>query len=110
MDEVLLALTTLPDRAGAERLAAALVEARAAACVNILGECTSVYRWNGKTETGSEVPLLIKTTRAAWPRLETALLAQHPYELPELVAVPVSIGLPAYLQWVGQETIRPDEP
>jgi periplasmic divalent cation tolerance protein len=108
--DVLLALTTLPDRASAERMAAALVEARAAACVSILGACTSVYRWNGKTETAGEIPLLIKTTHTAWPRLEAALRAQHPYELPELIAVPVNSGLPAYLHWVAQETSQPTEP
>lgn len=107
-DDALLVLTTLPDRASAERLAAALVEAHAAACVNILGGCTSVYRWQGKTETAGEIPLLIKTTRAAYARLEAAVLAQHPYELPEIVAVPVSAGLPAYLQWVAEETVLPD--
>jgi periplasmic divalent cation tolerance protein len=108
MNDPLLVLTTLPDRASAEHLAAALVEMRAAACVSILGDCTSVYRWQGKTETASEIPLLIKTTSAAYARLEAAILAQHPYELPEIIAVPVSAGLPAYLQWVVQETALPE--
>ncbi|MBI3902261.1 MAG: divalent-cation tolerance protein CutA [Nitrosomonadales bacterium] len=103
-EEVLLVLTNLPDRATAQRVATALVEARAAACVTMLAECVSVYRWQGKIETASEVPLLIKTTRAAYPLLETTLRAHHPYELPEIVAVPVSAGLPAYLQWVAQQT------
>lgn len=102
--EVLLVLTNLPDRDHAQRVAAALIESRAAACVNILGACSSVYRWQGKIETASEVPLLIKTTRAAYPRLEATLRAHHPYELPEIIAVPVSAGLPGYLQWVAQET------
>ncbi|MDR0481113.1 MAG: divalent-cation tolerance protein CutA [Gallionellaceae bacterium] len=108
--EALLAMTTLPDRASAECIAAALIEARVAACVSILAECTSVYRWQGKTETAGEVPLLIKTTRAAWPLLESTILAQHPYELPELIAVPVTTGLPAYLQWVAQETTSSGKP
>jgi periplasmic divalent cation tolerance protein len=64
--QVLLVLTNLPDRASAERLAEVLVETRAAACVNILGECHSVYRWQGKMENASEVPLLIKSTEAAY--------------------------------------------
>jgi periplasmic divalent cation tolerance protein len=104
MSEVLLVLTNLPDRAAAERVAHALVAEGAAACVNILAECTSVYRWEGKLEHSKEIPLLIKTTRAAYERLEDALRKLHPYELPELIAVPVTAGLPAYLAWVAQET------
>lgn len=103
-EEVLLVLANLPDRAGAERVARTLVESHAAACVNILGECTSVYRWQDKIESAGEVPLLIKTTRSAYPRLEEIIRAHHPYELPEIIAVPVNAGLPAYLQWVEQET------
>lgn len=104
MSEVLLVLTNLPDRESAQKVAGVLIESRAAACVNILAECTSVYRWQGEIETAAEVPLLIKSTRAAWPRLEATIRAHHPYELPEIVAVPVEAGLSAYLQWVAQET------
>jgi len=106
MSEVLLVLTSLPDQASAKRIAEALVENHAAACVNILAECSSVYRWQGKVETANEVPLLIKTTRAAYPQLEKIIQTHHPYELPEIVAVFVDDGLPGYLQWVMQETIR----
>jgi periplasmic divalent cation tolerance protein len=102
--DVLLVITNLPDRASAERVAHALIENRAAACINILAECTSVYRWQGKVENEIEVPLLIKTTYDAYPRLEEHIRALHPYELPEIIAVPVSAGLSAYLQWVDQET------
>jgi len=104
MSEVLLVVTTLPDRATAERIAAALVTARVAACVNVLAECTSVYRWQDKVEHADEVPLLIKTTRAAYARLEETLRTMHPYDVPEIVAMPVTAGLPAYLDWVTQET------
>mgnify|MGYP005814776049 CR=1 FL=1 len=104
MSEALLVLTNLPDQASAQRAAEALIESRAAACVNILPGCTSVYRWQGKLETAGEVPLLIKTTRDAYPRLEETLRANHPYELPEIIAVPVIAGLPGYLQWIVQET------
>ncbi|GAB5604098.1 divalent-cation tolerance protein CutA [Sideroxyarcus sp. TK5] len=104
MSEVLLVVTTLPDRATAERIAEALVTARAAACVNVLAECTSVYRWQGKVERAGEVPMLIKTTRTAYARLETTLRTLHPYDVPEIVALPVTAGLPAYLDWVTQET------
>lgn len=104
MDEILLVLTNLPNRESAQRVANALIESRAAACINILAECTSVYRWQEKTETTSEVPLLIKTTRAAYPQLEAVIHAHHPYELPEIIAVSVNAGLPDYLQWIAQET------
>ena len=104
MSEVLLVVTNLPDRATAERIADTLVTEGMAACINILAACTSVYRWEGKLNHTEEVPLLIKTTRAAYPRLQNRLQELHPYELPELIAVPVTTGLPAYLAWVGQET------
>ncbi|MCE9550383.1 MAG: divalent-cation tolerance protein CutA [Betaproteobacteria bacterium] len=104
MDEILLVLTNLPNRESAQRVANALIESRAAACINMLAECTSVYRWQGKIETASEVPLLIKTTRAAYPELEAVIRAHHPYELPEIIAVSVNAGLPDYLQWIVQET------
>ena len=104
MDEALIVLTNLPDRDSAQRLAHSLIESRAAACVNILAECSSVYRWQGEIESASEVPLLIKTTRSAYARLEELIRSQHPYELPEIIAVSVDSGLPAYLQWVINES------
>jgi periplasmic divalent cation tolerance protein len=100
----LLVLTNLPDRAAAERLADLLLEQRLAACVNILAPCRSVYRWKGAVQHDEEHPLLIKTTAERYPELEKALRAGHPYELPEIVAVPVERGLPAYLKWVAAET------
>jgi periplasmic divalent cation tolerance protein len=109
MSQVLLVVTTLPDRATAERIAAALVTARVAACVNVLAECTSVYRWQGKVEHAGEVPMLIKTTQDAYARLQETLQALHPYDVPEIVALPVTAGLPPYLDWVAQET-RKTEP
>lgn len=104
MDDIILVLTNLPDRDSAQRMAQALIGNHTAACVNILAECSSVYRWQGKIETASEVPLLIKTTGATYPRLEATIRAHHPYELPEIIAIPVGTGLPGYLQWVAQET------
>ena len=101
--EILLVLTNLPDHSSAQELAQKLVESRAAACVNILPECTSVYRWQDKVDKASEVPLLIKTTRAAYARLEEMIRSNHPYELPEIIAVSVDSGLPAYMQWVAKE-------
>ncbi len=101
---MLVVLTNLPDRASAELVANALVEARVAACVNVLPECHSVYRWQGKIESATEVTLLAKTTRNAYPCVEETICKHHPYELPEIIALPVSRGLPQYLQWVAQET------
>ena len=98
-------LSNLPDRERALRLAAALVEERLAACVNVLGECTSVYRWQGAVETASEVPVLIKTRESLYPRVEETIRRLHPYEVPEVIALRLSGGLPAYLR-VGIGGIR----
>ena len=106
-NEMLLVFTNLPDRDAAVRLAQALVERRLAACVSIGGGCTSVYRWKGEVEEASEVPVLIKTRAARYPELEATIRALHPYELPEIVAVPVVRGLPEYLEWVTEETAIP---
>jgi periplasmic divalent cation tolerance protein len=106
---VLLVMTTLPDAAAAERIAAELVAARLAACVNVLAPVRSVYRWKGAVETADEVPLMVKTTRERYAALESALRAAHPYELPEIVALPVAAGLAPYLEWVAAET-QPDVP
>ena len=108
--EALLVLTNLPDTISARALADHLVTTRLAACVNILAPCRSVYRWQGAIEDAEEVPLLIKTTTARYAELEAAIRARHPYELPEIVAVPLSRGLPAYLAWVATETIPEPTP
>ena len=100
----LLVLTNLPDRAAAERLAEELVQKNLAACVNILGPCRSVYRWKGAVQHDKEHPMLIKTTHERYGALEQTLRAGHPYELPEIIAVPIERGLPAYLEWVAAET------
>jgi periplasmic divalent cation tolerance protein len=110
MTETLLVLTTLPDQADADALAARLVGEQLAACVNILAPCGSVYRWQGAVETASEIPLLIKTTRACYPALEAAVQALHPYETPELIALPVTCGLAAYLDWVAASVTMPNPP
>ena len=104
---MLLVLTNLPDHNTAAALAAALVEARLVACANILAPCSSVYRWQGMVETASEVPVLLKTTVARYAELEATIRARHPYELPEIVAVPVERGLDTYLAWVERETRPP---
>ena len=108
--ETLLVLTNLPDRAAAERVADALIARKLAACVNILAPCRSVYRWKDAVQHDEEHPVLVKTTAERYPALEAAIRAEHPYELPEIVAVPISRGLPAYLQWVESETRQETRP
>ena len=103
-EDVLLVLTNLPDKDAAMTLARAVIDARVAACVNVLAGATSVYRWQGAVETAEEIPVLIKTTRERYAALEAVIRGAHPYELPEIIAVPLAQGLPAYLQWVADET------
>ncbi len=103
----LLVLTNLPDRATADLLADSLIENRLAACVNILAPCRSVYRWKGAVQRDEEYPMLIKTTAERYTALEAAIRAGHPYELPEIIAVPIERGLPAYLDWVAAESSVP---
>jgi len=100
----LLVFTNVPDRAVAEKLADMLVERRLAACVNILAPCRSIYRWKDAVQHDEEHPMLIKTTQERYAALEQALRAGHPYELPEIIAVPIERGLTAYLDWVAAET------
>ena len=84
----------------AERIAEMLVEARLAACVQILPEMKSVYRWQGKIERQSEVLLIAKTTRSKFPELERRVRASHSFEIPEIVALPLVAGSAPYLQWL----------
>jgi len=104
MEPILLVLTSAPDGEAARALADGLIAARLAACVNLLGACTSVYRWKGAVETASEIPMLIKTRAALLPEVEAFILSQHPYQVPELIALPVGGGSSAYLEWLVQET------
>ena len=104
MSEALLILTNLPGLAEAETIARHLVERKLAACVNILPAVQSVYRWEGVVEQASEVTLLIKTTSSRYAELEAAIKALHPYALPEIIAIPIVAGLPAYLNWITAET------
>jgi periplasmic divalent cation tolerance protein len=104
MDEVIIVLTNLPDRDAALKLGQDLVARRLAACVNVFSPCTSIYRWKGKVENASETPVLIKTRAERYAEVEAAIRALHPYELPEIVAVPAVRGLGDYLQWVADET------
>ena len=106
---VLLAYSTCPDAASAEAVARALVDERLAACVNQLPGLRSTYRWQGQVEQAEEVLLLIKTTADRLDAMTARLRELHPYELPELIAVEVRAGLPAYLDWVAAETAPPPD-
>ena len=107
IDNVLVVLTNCPDVEVADRIARTIVEQRLAACVNRLAPVESVYRWQGAVERATEVPLLIKTTRERYVEIEQAIRALHPYEVPEIIAMPVSAGLASYLRWVADETQPP---
>lgn len=98
-----MVLCNCPDEASADRLAQGVIEARLAACVNRLAPVQSVYRWNERIEIATEVPLLIKTTASRYEAVQAWLQAEHPYDIPEIIALPLAAGLPAYLAWIAQE-------
>ncbi len=104
--EVLVVLCTCPDEEKARQIGAALVERQVAACVNVIPGLRSIYRWQGEVHDEAEVLAVIKTTREAYPRLEQALLELHPYEVPEVLALPVAAGSAAYLDWLRGELSR----
>ncbi len=99
-----LVLTTCPDKETAQDIAWQLVDLQLAACVNIIAAIESVYRWQDKIESETEYLLIIKTQSGCYTELENTIQALHPYELPEVVAVPIEAGLPAYLDWINNNT------
>ena len=103
-EPAIVVLTNLPDRETAGRLARALVEGRLAACVNIGAAVESIYHWQGQIETAAEIPVAVKTRSLLYSEVEAAIRRFHPYELPEIVAVPICHGSPAYLDWITAET------
>ncbi|MFP3991205.1 divalent-cation tolerance protein CutA [Streptomyces sp. E11-3] len=103
---VLTVLTTTDAADKAEAIARGAVAARLAACAQIAGPVTSVYRWNGNIETDDEWQVLLKTTAERYPELEEWITAAHDYETPEIIATPVLRGSAAYLDWVVRETTR----
>ena len=100
-EEVLVVLSTWPDLEKARSAARILVEEQLAACANLVPGVESIYRWEGEIETSAEVLMVLKTTSGCYPRLEARIKALHPYEVPEIVSLRVSNGLPAYLRWVA---------
>ncbi|HEX8907058.1 MAG TPA: divalent-cation tolerance protein CutA [Longimicrobiaceae bacterium] len=103
-DAVQVVLMTAPDADAARRISRALVDERLIACANLLPGVTSVYRWEGKVEEAGEVLVVMKTRAALLPRLLARAAELHPYEVPELLALEVTEGLPAYCRWVMEET------
>ena len=103
--ESIVVFCICPDESSADRIASAAVEERLAACVNRLPGIASTYRWQGKVCRGSEVLLIIKTTSERFDALRERIVALHPYELPEVIAVEIARGLPAYLDWIARETL-----
>lgn len=99
--EYLLVMSACPNVRVAEALANQIIDQKLAACVNILPQIISVYEWQGQSERSDESLLLIKTTEEKYKALETLIATLHPYELPEVVAVPISKGLPGYMAWIS---------
>jgi len=102
--DALVVLCTCPDEATATGIATALLAAELAACVNCVAGIRSMYRWGGQIRDDTEVLLVIKTRAARYASLEALLRAEHPYELPEIIALPVVAGAQDYLNWIGQAT------
>src|SRR5713101_7729912 len=105
MTDKKLVLTTCGSQPEAQKIAHALVERQLAACVNIVPQIASVYRWQGKVETAEESLLVIKTTAAAFERLREALVELHSYQVPECIEIGIEEGSAAYLEWIG-ESVR----
>ena len=105
----ILVITNLPDKTTALKLAEKLISKKLAACVNVQAECTSFYRWKNEIETTSELPIFIKTLSQHYAEVEKTIQEMHPDELPEIIAVSISAGLPAYLQWISAETATPNK-
>jgi periplasmic divalent cation tolerance protein len=106
-DDHCVVLNTCPDADSAEKIARTLLDRKLAACINVLPGMKSFYTWKGVSETAEEYLLLIKTLSAAYPAVQQAILELHPYELPEIIAVPLAAGLPGYLTWITHNTAVP---
>lgn len=100
----MLVLTTLPNSDAASELARSVVNEKLAACANVLPAVRSIYRWQGKVQDENEVLVLFKTPQEHFERLKARILELHPYEVPEVLAIPVEQGYQAYLDWLSQET------
>jgi len=103
-DPAIIVVTQVPDRAVAANLARVLLEQRLAACVNIGAPIESIYHWRGRIETGEEIPVVIKTRSVLYSEVEAAVRKIHPYDTPEIIAIPVVDGDARYLAWIADET------
>lgn len=103
-NKTFLVLCTCPDEGSARRLSELLVQKKLAACVNIVNRIDSIFTWQGKIDSAQESLLLIKTTNTAYAALEQAIKQQHPYDVPEIIALPVELGSPDYLNWIRENT------
>ena len=104
--EFLLVQTSCPDNDSAIALAQRIIKGKVAACVNVLPSVTSIYEWKDEVKQDSEILLLIKTTKSRYEDLQALICGSHPYELPEVIAVPISDGLPEFLSWIDDTTTK----
>ncbi|WP_455222605.1 divalent-cation tolerance protein CutA [Kaarinaea lacus] len=100
-----IVLSTCPNQEIAETIATVLVNERLAACVNIIPGLTSVYEWEGNIEKSQEHLLIAKTTISTYPAVQSAILERHPYELPEIISIPINNGLASYLSWIDDNVL-----
>ncbi|MEZ0395961.1 MAG: divalent-cation tolerance protein CutA [Anaerolineales bacterium] len=107
-NDFLIVLITAPGAESGRQIARALVEKRLAACVNLLPGIASIYRWEGQVQEENEVLLICKTRRPCLTALQQEVQAMHPYQVPEIIALPLVGGLDAYLNWVAESTQPPD--
>lgn len=106
MNDLLLIICNTPDKETAHNIAQLLLAEKLCACVNILPQVESLYIWEGKLEQASEITMLIKTTKACYQQLEYTIKINHPYEIPEIIALDIARGLPEYLSWIVTSTIK----
>jgi periplasmic divalent cation tolerance protein len=109
MGNFIQVMTTTATPEDAERIAQALVGRRLAACVQIVGPIRSIYHWQGNVEAGQEWLCLVKSRQDLYPQIEAAIRGLHPYEVPEILALPVTAGSASYLAWLEQETQPPGD-
>lgn len=104
MSDAILIYCNVPDEAVAEKVAKTLIERELAACINLFPKIRSIYRWQGKVEEATEHTLVIKTLAKNYATIESIIVELHPYEVPEVIAIPIVQGLPAYLTWLAKES------
>ena len=103
----ILVFTNVPDLETAQSIVSELLRKKLAACVNVGSPIISHYSWEGKLTENTEIPICIKTQADCYPVLESAIKLLHPYSLPEIIAIPIYTGLPAYLDWIKTTTVAP---